>query len=235
MTLDKLKLNRCSIQCMGLLDEASKLPVNEQISFICQLIAKLETSQIQTLLEFSQQELAARQEHSPTPAVRQTTLLLKKDYSYQKRGLNQPTQYYVYLRRRKPKLDRYIGTLFYIDQGAALSYYPDADGRIVFTAPHNLFALTDVTNPSLHQAVRLVCLEPPPPDYTFTKQQDDTPAIQLRLEYLDPESYQLLSEEIYPFPFCMYGGGPLDRYRWNVSPLILPSSHTARSTANETL
>jgi hypothetical protein len=65
--------------------------------------------------------------------------------------------------------------------------------------------------------VRLVCLEPPPPDYTFTKQQNDTPEIYLRLEYLDPLTHQPIAEETYPFPFCMYEGGMLDRYRWDVS------------------
>jgi hypothetical protein len=141
---------------------------------------------------------------------------LKKDYSYQERGLSEPTQYYVYLRRRQPKLDRYIGTLFYVPQGCTLSYFLDAEGRIVFNPPHNLFQLRDSTNPELTQLVRLLCLQPPPSDYTFTKQQNDTPEIYLHLEYLDPETYQPLKKQAYPFPVCMHEGGRLDRYRWEV-------------------
>jgi hypothetical protein len=224
MALRELNLGNGSAECTELLDQVDRLEVKDKIALICHLIAHLETSQIQQLLEFSQQEIATRQEHiqEPTSAtIRQTALLLKKDYSYQKRGLNKPTQYYVYLRRRKPKLDRYIGTLFYVDQGTTLSYQPDAEGRIIFTPPHNLFILTDIEDATIHQVVRLICLEPPPPDYTFTKQQDDTPEIYLHLEYLDFQSYELISEGTYAFPFCMYGGGALDRYRWNVSPLIL--------------
>jgi hypothetical protein len=235
MSTNKSDLDDYSILYAKLLDQASKLAAKDKIALVHKLIAGLETAQIQELLEFSQQEIAARRDgvrESATAMMRQTTLLLKKDYSYQKRGLSQPSQYYVYLRRRKPKLDRYIGTLFYIHEGALLSYYPDAEGRIVFTSPHNLFNLTDLSNSSVRQVVKLICLEPPPADYTFTKQQDDTPEIYLRLEYLDPESYQLLSEETYSFPFCMYGGGPLDRYRWDVSPLILPSNSSTKSISS---
>jgi hypothetical protein len=238
MSINESDLEHGSTQDEELLDRASKLEARDKIALVCKLISGLETAQIQELLEFTQQEIAARQgcaQEAATPTIRQTTLLLKKDYSYQKRGLSQPTQYFVYLRRRKPKLDRYIGTLFYIHEGSPLSYYPDAEGRIVFTSPHNLFLLTDLTNRSVQQVVKLICLEPPPPEYTFTKQQDDTPEIYLRLEYLDPQSYQLISEESYSFPFCMYGGGPLDRYRWDVTPLILPSDPSAKSMPGKNL
>lgn len=211
------------IQYAELFNQVSHLDTQGKFALSRKLIICLETTQLQELLKFGQQELAERQSsHQPSAAiVRQTTLILKKDYSYQKRGLSQPTQYYVYLRRRKPKLDRYIGSLFYVPQGCALSYFPDADGRIVFTPPHNVFILKDFTDPSLQQVVRLICLEPPPADYTFTKQQGDMPGIRLCLEYLDLQSHQPISEASYSFPFCMYEGGKLDRYRWDVSPLSL--------------
>lgn len=207
--------------------QASQLDAKAKAILARRLLTHLETDQIQGILEFGLRELAERHRRSesakPTSAKPKTRLLLKKDYSYQSRGLSQPTQYYVYLRRRKPKLDRYIGTLFYVPQGCTLSYYPDAEGRIFFNPPHNVFELKDSKKPSITQIVRLICLEPPPPDYTFSKQQDDNPEIYLRLEYLDAKSHQPIAEETYPFPFCMYEGGQLDRYRWDVSIHVLPA------------
>ncbi|NJR52990.1 MAG: hypothetical protein HC780_28970 [Leptolyngbyaceae cyanobacterium CSU_1_3] len=73
------------------------------------------------------------------------------------------------------------------------------------------------------QLVRLICLEPPPPDYTFAKQQNDVPGIQLHLEYLDLQTYQPIAKQIYPFPLCMHEGGKLDRYRWEVTAVTLSS------------
>jgi hypothetical protein len=204
--------------------QVNQLEVGAKVALVRKLIAHLDTDAIQSILEFGQRELAERQQQSSASnEARQTRLLLKKDYTYQNRGLSEPTQYYVYLRRRKPKLDRYIGTLFYVPQGCTLSYLPDAEGRIIFNPPYNVFRLKDCKNPNIIQVVRLIGLEPPPPDYTFTKQQDDNPDIRLRLEYLDPQTYQPIAEESYSFPFCMYEGGELDRYRWDVSIATAPS------------
>jgi hypothetical protein len=210
-------------------EQVNQLEGRAKVALIRKLLSHLKTEQIQAIIEFGHQELAERQHHPTLPTVaepRTTCLLLKKDYTYQERGLSEPTQYYVYLRRRKPKLDRYIGTLFYIPNGCALSYFPDAEGRIFFKPPHNVFQLKDSKNPLISQYVRLICLEPPPPDYTFAKQQDDVPDIHLRLEYLDPNTFQPLAEESYQFPFCMYEGGKLDRYRWEVSAAALPTHIT---------
>ncbi|WAL59652.1 hypothetical protein [Thermocoleostomius sinensis] len=214
------------MQYTDMLAQVNQLKSNAKLALIYELISELETEQIQSLLEFAQREITERQRLlSPSlpPSDRKTRLLLKKDYSYQNRGLSEPNQYYVYLRRRKPKLDRYIGTLFYIPQGCTLSYFPDAEGRVLFNPPHNTFQLKDANNPDLIRLVRLIGLEPPPSDYTFTKQQNDVPEIYLRLEYLDPHTYQSIGEKIYPFPFCMYEGGELDRYRWDVTTVVLPS------------
>jgi hypothetical protein len=108
----------------------------------------------------------------------------------------------------------------------------DAEGRLIFNPPHNIFQLRNHENPTDTQVVRLICLQPPPPDYTFTKQQNDTPAIHLHLEYLDPTTYQPMAKEAYPFPVCMYEGNTLDRYRWEVSTLILAPEPSARSEAS---
>ena len=206
------------------LDQVGQLEITAQVALIHRLISQLETNQIQTILEFGQQELIERRRGATALAEsRQTRLLLKKDYSYQNQGLSEPTQYYVYLRRRNPKLDRYIGTLFYVPQGCALSYSPNAGGQICFNSPDNLFQLQDTQCPEATQIVRLLSLEPPPPEYTFTKQQNDTPDIYLRLEYLDSITYQPIAQELYLFPTCMYEGGKLDRYRWKVSRLTLPA------------
>jgi hypothetical protein len=205
-----------------LFEQAGQLAESAKLALICELMADLNADQIQAILEFGQQ--FATRSHSvvdAAPAVSRTTrLLLKKDYTYQDRGLSEPTQYYVYLRRCKPKLDRYIGTLFYIPQGCTLAYGRDAEGRILFNPPHNIFQLKDSKNHLKDQVVRLICLEPPPPQYTFTKQQDDVPEIHLRLEYLDPATLQPQAEASYAFPRCMYEGGKLDRYRWEVSTVV---------------
>lgn len=200
----------------GLEAQLAPLTLEEKAALMQQWMTQLERESLQALIAFGQQQLAAIPE-SPPAVQHQTRLVLKKDYTYQEQGLSQPTQYYVYLRRRKPKLDRYIGTLFYVPQGCSLSYKVDAEGRVLFYPPHNLFQLKDLQNPTEVRLVRLLCLEPPPPDYTFTKQKNDSPPISLHLEYLDPLTHQLLSQECYAFPACMYEGGPLDRYRWNVS------------------
>lgn len=224
-------LDKSLISLVELIEQASQLEGHAKVVLIRRLLTQLEASQIETILEFGQRKLA-EQPHPPapsTPVHRKTRLLLKKDYTYQNRGLSEPTQYYVYLRRRKPKLDRYIGTLFYIAQGCTLSYFPDAEGRIVFQPPHNIFQLRDSKNPSIYQIVRLICLEPPPPEYTFTKQQNDTPEIYLRLGYLDPITSQPVAEETYAFPFCMHEGGKLDRYRWDVIPIALSSEQATSS------
>ncbi|MBW4472167.1 MAG: hypothetical protein KME45_17440 [Stenomitos rutilans HA7619-LM2] len=206
----------------GIFDHVSQLKTKAKIALIRRLLTQLEADQIQTVLEFGLREIGDRHRRGIAAEQHNTRLLLKKDYSYQDRGLEEPTQYYVYLRRRKPKLDRYIGTLFYVPQGCTLDYFLDLDGRMVFKPPHNVFQLQDCTNPAVHQVVRLLCLEPPPPSYTFDKQQHDTPAIQLHLEYLDPKTYQPIAKQTYPFPSCMHEGGRLDRYRWDVTPLLLP-------------
>lgn len=224
-----------------LLAQAMQLQPKDKVTLVRKLVSQLGTDHIQAILEFGLREIGERHRQGPTAASTEhnTRLLLKKDYSYQTRGLIEPEQYYVYLRRRKPKLDRYIGTLFYIPQGCALSYFVDAAGRIIFNPPHNVFQLRDSQNPSHVQIVRLICLEPPPPDYTFTKQQNDTPAIHLHLEYLDPKTYQLLTQQTYPFPLCMYEGEPLDRYRWQVSTVTLspemtvPRQHLVQSSVAE--
>jgi hypothetical protein len=219
-------------------EQASQLDSSVKAALIRRLITQLKADQIQAILEFGQQEIAERQHPttvSPVSENRTTCLLLKKDYTYQDRGLSEPTQYYVYLRRRKPKLDRYIGTLFYVPKGCTLSYSPDVEGRIFFNPPHNVFQLKDFKNPSVLQVVRLICLEPPPADYTFAKQQDDVPEINLRLEYLHPKTFQSLVEESYPFPLCMYEGGKLDRYRWEVSTAVLSETLSAVETIDRQL
>lgn len=206
-----------------LLNLALRLQPKAKVALIRKLITQLETDQIHSILESGLKEIGNRYRRGSSSAVinHNTRLVLKKDYSFQERGLDEPSQYYVYLRRRKPKLDRYIGALFYIPGGCTLSYFLDAEGRIVFNPPSNIFQLQDCKNPSVMQTVRLVCLQPPPPDYTFTKQQNDTPEIYLHLEYLDSKTYQTLSTQVYPFPACMHEGGKLDRYRWEVSMLKL--------------
>jgi hypothetical protein len=207
-----------------LLDQAIRLPAKAKVALIRRLISQLEPDNIQAIVEFGLREIGDRHRQgtpASVPVDHNTRLLLKKDYSYQARGLNEPTQYFVYLRRRKPKLDRYIGTLFHVPQGCALSYFLDAEERLIFNPPHNVFQLRDSQNPDVTQVVRLICLEPPPPDYTFAKQQNDMPEIQLHLEYLDPQTGQPIAKQTYPFPTCMYEGGKLDRYRWEVTTLTL--------------
>lgn len=206
----------------GLLHTAMQLSPKAKVALIRKLMAQLEPSSIQAIVEFGLKEIGSRHHASAAAAIeRNTRLLLKKDYSYQSRGLSEPTQYFVYLRRRKPKLDRYIGALFHVPQGCTLSYFLDAEERLIFNPPHNVFELRDSNDPAAIQVVRLICLEPPPPDYTFDKQQNDVPPIQLHLEYLHPQTYQPLFKQTYAFPKCMYGGGELDRYRWEVRAIAL--------------
>jgi hypothetical protein len=222
------------MQYTDMLAQVNQLKSDAKLALVYELISDLEADQIQSLLEFAQREITERQRPlSPSlpTSDRKTRLLLKKDYSYQNRGLSEPNQYYVYLRRRKPKLDRYIGTLFYVPQGCTLSYFPDAEGRVLFNPPYNTFQLKDAKNPDLTQLVRLIGLDPPPPDYTFTKQQNDAPEIYLRLEYLDPITYHPVSEKSYPFPFCMYEGGELDRYRWDVTSFVFSAEKNAEAEA----
>jgi hypothetical protein len=205
------------------LDQAVQLLPKSKVALIRKLMTQLETDDIQAILDFGVREISDRRKQGTKSAAIShcTRLLLKKDYSYQERGLSEPTQYYVYLRRRKPKLDRYIGTLFYVPQGCILDYFLDANGCIVFNPPHNVFRLQDCADPSTIQIVRLICLEPPPATYTFTKQQNDTPAIYLKLEYLHSKTYESVEQQTYAFPHCMYEGGELDRYRWDVQLLEL--------------
>ena len=203
-----------------LLDLVIRLPAKAKVALIRRLISQLEADNIQSIVEFGLKEIGDRHRYgvaASAPVEHNTHLLLKKDYSYQARGLNEPTQYFVYLRRRKPKLDRYIGTLFHVPQGCALSYFLGAEERLIFNPPHNVFQLRDSQNPDIIQVVRLLCLEPPPPDYTFAKQQNDLPEIQLHLEYLDLQTHQPIEKLTYPFPMCMHEGGKLDRYRWEVT------------------
>lgn len=219
-----------------LLNQATQLSPKAKVALIRKLIAQLEPDNIQSIVEFGLKEIGSRH-RSGTPAIEHNTrLLLKKDYSYQTRGLTEPTQYFVYLRRRKPKLDRYIGALFHVPQGCTLSYFLDTEERLIFNSPRNVFELRDSKTPNLIHLVRLICLEPPPADYTFDKQQNDVPDIQLHLEYLNPQTYQPLSKQSYPFPKCMYEGGELDRYRWEVraielSPELSVSSRSALPTS----
>ncbi len=208
----------------NLLDLAIQLSPKAKVALIRKLMSQLEPDHIQTVVESGLREIGDRHRNglaASTSVEHNTRLLLKKDYSYQARGLNEPTQYFVYLRRRKPKLDRYIGTLFHVPQGCALSYFLDAEERLIFNPPHNVFQLRDSKNPEIVQAVRLICLEPPPPDYTFAKQQNDVPEIQLHLEYLDLQTYQPIAKQTYSFPRCMYESGTLDRYRWQVTAVTL--------------
>ncbi|MBI4783774.1 MAG: hypothetical protein HY785_21030 [Oscillatoriophycideae cyanobacterium NC_groundwater_1537_Pr4_S-0.65um_50_18] len=192
---------------------------------LCQLLlTQLSAEQTREVIDFSRSELAAREGKGSLtrkPAERCTRLVLKKDYSFQKLNLAHPTQYFVYLVRRKPKLDRYIGALFYVPSGVSLSYFPDAEGRIVFTPPHNVFKLVD-SESAQTQVVRLASIEPPPAEYTFERGQEDVPEIYLCLDYLDPVTYEWVRSERYHYPTCMYEGGKLDRYRWKVEPLELP-------------
>jgi hypothetical protein len=211
----------------GMLAHVSQLKAKAKVALIHRLLTQLEADQIQTILEFGLREIGDRHRRGTSSENHNTRLLLKKDYSYQDRGLSEPTQYYVYLRRRKPKLDRYIGTLFYVPQGCTLDYFLDVEGRMVFKPPHNVFQLRDSTNPAVNQVVRLLCLEPPLPSYTFDKQQNDTPDIHLHLEYLDPKTHQPIAKQAYPFPACMHEGGRLDRYRWDVTPIVLLPDSTA--------
>jgi hypothetical protein len=220
---------RGSSQHAGLINQVSRLAVADQLALIQSLLAQLDVEQVQTVLEYGITELKKRDLATKATPSHQTRLLLKKDYSYQDRGLAEPTQYYVYLRRRKPKLDRYIGALFYVPRGCLLAYGVDEHERIVFNVPHLVFQLVDATNPSAVQWVRLLYLTPPPPEYTFTKQQNDAPTIHLHVEYLDPSTGQPLMQKAYPFPACMYEGGPLDRYRWEVSTVPVAQSVTLNS------
>ncbi len=217
-------------QLAGLEDEhaaifaqVSQLAAPAQLALIQRLLTQLEPPQIQMVIEAGLQTITDHQKRQTavvSTVSPSTRLVLKKDYTYQDRGLTQPTQYYVYLRRCKPKLDRYIGTLFYVPQGCTLSYFLDTDGRIMFNPPHNIFQLRDYDDATNIQMVRLIGLEPPPIDYTFTKQQKDTPAIYLHLEFLDSQTHQPIAQEKLAFPACMHEGGRLDRYRWEVSTVL---------------
>lgn len=218
VTIDDAVPENYSPQQIQLFEQVSELNDKDKIALIHYLLSTLSAKQIQTVVELGVREIKESQRRGAA-IQHNTRLLLKKDYSYQERGLDEPTQYYVYLRRRKPKLDRYIGALFYVPQGCTLAYHLDDSERIMFDPPHNVFQLKDTQNPGNYRVVRLICLVPPPPDYTFTKQQNDTPNITLHLEELDPITHQRLSQTAYPFPLCMHGGGKLDRYRWEVSPL----------------
>ena len=115
----------------GVLDHVSQLKAKAKVALIRRLLTQLDADHIQTILEFGLREIGDRHRRGVSSEDHHTRLLLKKDYSYQDRGLNEPTQYYVYLRRRKPKLDRYIGTLFYVPQGCTLDYFLDVEGRMV--------------------------------------------------------------------------------------------------------
>lgn len=205
---------------------------SDQQLVLQQLFRQLNVKSLTAVLELGQQELSGRRNAKSTAASppRETALTLKKDYTYQDRGLSEPTQYYVYLRRRKPKLDRYIGTLFYVPTGCVLNYVSDGQGNLIFQPPHNVFQLTDAKNPNLTKVVRLLRLEPPPADYTFTKQQQDTPAIYLRVEFLQPLTLEVISEQCLPFPSCMHEGGVLDRYRWDVALVPPPLQDMAAPT-----
>ncbi len=209
---------------------------SDQQLVLQQLFRQLNVKSLTAVLELGQQELSSRRnaKNTVTRPPRETALTLKKDYTYQDRGLSEPTQYYVYLRRRKPKLDRYIGTLFYVPTGCVLNYVSDGQGNLIFQPPHNVFQLTDAKNPSLTKVVRLLRLEPPPADYTFTKQQQDTPAIYLRVEFLQPLTLEVISEQCLPFPSCMHEGGVLDRYRWDVT-LVSPQLQSLTTPAPELL
>lgn len=207
-----------------LFDRVTRLDFQTKQTLCQLLLTQLSAEQAQEVIDFGKSELAAREgkvSSTRKPPERCTRLVLKKDYSFQKLNLAHPTQYFVYLVRRKPKLDRYIGALFYVPGGVPLSYFPDADGRIVFTPPNNIFKLVD-SESSQVQVVRLVAIEPPPSGYTFERGQEDSPEIYLSLDYLDPVSYDLLRSERYHYPTCMYEGGELDRYRWKVELLVLP-------------
>jgi hypothetical protein len=206
-----------------ILAQVSQLATPAKLALINRLLTQLEPQQIQMVIESGLQTINDHQQRQTavvSTVSPNTRLVLKKDYTYQDRGLTQPTQYYVYLRRCKPKLDRYIGTLFYVPQGCTLSYFLDTDGRIMFNPPHHIFQLRDYDNATNVQVVRLIGLEPPPIDYTFTKQQKDTPAIYLHLEFLDPHTHQAIAQEKLAFPACMHEGGRLDRYRWEVSTVL---------------
>jgi len=218
---DDRALESDDVSKTNLLSGVTQLSPKAKVALIRKLIAQLETSNIQTIVEFGLEEISSRHRHDAASIEHNTRLLLKKDYSYQSRGLSEPTQYFVYLRRRKPKLDRYIGALFHVPQGCTLSYFLDTEERLIFNPPHNVFELRDSKNLDQIRVVRLICLEPPPPEYTFDKQQNDVPDIQLHLEYLHPQTYQPLSKQSYPFPKCMYEGGELDRYRWEVKAIEL--------------
>lgn len=211
----------------------NQLSSQEKLAFIREILPQFSVLELRSLIELAQQEISDRQRQTNTATATApiTRLLLKKDYTYQTRGLKEPTQYFVYLRRAKPKLDRYIGTLFYIPTGCTLAYSRDSEGRILFNPPHNVFALKDANNPLVCQLVRLICLEPPPPEYTFNKQQEDVPEIYLHLEYLDPKTYHSTAKVSYAFPACMYEGGKLDRYRWEVSAVELPDTIPAEPIA----
>jgi hypothetical protein len=210
----------------GLFAQVSQLAPPAKLALICRLLPQLELHQVQALIDSGLQSMAQRQTAMATTVSPNTRLVLKKDYTYQDRGLTEPTQYYVYLRRCKPKLDRYIGTLFYVPQGCTLSYFLDTDGRIMFNPPHHIFQLRDYNDAAKVQVVRLIGLEPPPIDYTFTKQQKDIPAIYLQVEFLDAQTHQLITQEKLAFPACMHEGGRLDRYRWEVSPVFALSEPT---------
>lgn len=214
--------------------QINHLTAPAKLAIISQLLTQLELTQVQAVIEQGTQALSARQQRQAAVASTvspNTRLVLKKDYTYQDRGLTQPTQYYVYLRRCKPKLDRYIGTLFYLPQGCTLSYFLDSDGQIMLNPPHNIFQLRDYNDPANVQIVRLICLEPPPIDYTFTKQQKDIPAIYLHIEILHPQTHQAIAQHRLAFPACMHEGGRLDRYRWEVSTVLATPAHSALTPA----
>ncbi|MDX2239069.1 MAG: hypothetical protein NW224_00120 [Leptolyngbyaceae cyanobacterium bins.302] len=205
------------------LDLVTELSPQNKMLLLRQLMTQLKPAQVRTIVEFGQQILAEPSiSKAPALTQRETCLILKKDYSYQERGLSEPTQYYVYLRRRKPKLDRYIGTLFYVPQGCTLAYTSDAAGRILFQPPHNVFQLVDSQKTLKPQLIRLAGLEPPPANYTFTKQQSDAPQIHLLVEYLNSSTMEPIAQYSLPFPSCMHERGDLDRYRWDVS--VVPPS-----------
>lgn len=193
----------------ALLKSLSGLDFQEQLEVLQQLFLQLENQQLDQIIQAASNELDNRQKAL-------TRLMGKRDYKFYQKGKTR--QVYIYVRRRqRQNVSCYLGELFLIPEGHAYQFCSSPDGGLLFPE-NNIFRLSDPKTGRSH-VIKLLKLDPPPPDYDIPDPGSKEPIdlqLKLHLELLNPVTLQPQDRRFTYFPTCMHGAGQLSQSVWQV-------------------
>jgi hypothetical protein len=196
-----------------------RLSPGDQFELVKQILFSMKAEYVDELQFWFANEYYLRQdlgELEETPDLVKTKLEIKRiPYKAKKTFYT-----YVYVLRRRDGVQRCLGALLPVEHD--YQYRLPEAGGIVFSQ-HEQFRLTHKSDPQQVKLIRLLRLDPPPPDYDFEDDQPLNLQVGLHFESLNPFTYQPQSVHQVDFPDCLKTG-IFRKKDWHFEAIALPPS-----------